>query len=99
MLTASQKIQLQHAHNEYTVRANAGFGEYSAKETSKALSAFVDLCHKFEITSEQGEQAAWDATNNYYHILWEAIQEGYTNEYITDDALAYIEREAMKEAV
>lgn len=92
MLTASQKIEIHQAHNLYAVRANAGYGEFNALDTSKALSAFHAVCDEYGVTMEQGEQASHEVVCNYDALLLQAIREGYRNEYTTPELIAYLER-------
>ena len=96
-LTATQQIIISGAADQEMLNAN-NYGSNSHKDHELVSpSNLYLLCQELNIETSQAHQIAHNVRNNYENILLDAIDEGYSNEFLTPDTIAYLQRKASRQ--
>lgn len=89
MLTATQKIELSHAHADYM---SAECGKWDLEASNRALAKFTQIYTDLGLSHREAELLSWEVNQNYDEVLLAAIGEGYTNAYITTELIQQMGR-------
>lgn len=97
-LTPSQKITLYNIHSQYMTNiSEVSLRDYDPKYCSELRAKFFKMIEELGLTLREAETLSWEINRSYHAILMQAVEDGYTSEFVKPENIPYIAREAAKE--